>query len=239
MPKKKQQSASYTLERSVIIRDGKEQVHLNFVPTNLPDIQKLSGEELIKQYAKEAKAADRRLRSIEAASYNPKFEGIKKYAYAKAVRDIEERFGSVKPGERARFDKKTIKNKSEDDIRKALADVRDFMQKPSSSPAALKQVYIQRVQTINAHYGTNFKWQEFADFVSDERFKTLVSGYGSDTFFTKVGQQMKPARKVVNEMNKNKNRVIRSDNDADINKLILDSLEAESISITDLPKGLG
>lgn len=238
MPKK-QNSASYRLERSVTIRNGKEQVNLSYEPVNLPEIRTLSGEELVKQYAKEAKAADRRMRSIEAASYDPKFKGIKSYAYAKAQEDIEHRFGEVKPGQRARFDKKTIKNMSDSEIRDALADVRDFMQKPSSSPAALKQVYIQRVKTINAKYGTNFTWQEFADFTSDERFKSVMGGYGSDTFFTKVGQQMKEAKKVTNAMNKNRGKVTRTENESELTDAIFKSLKSDGVDITDLPKGWG
>lgn len=202
----------------------------------LPDIASLSGDDLIRQYKKEAKAADRRLRNIEEASKRPEYQNIKTFAYAKAMKDITFRFGDPEKGAHPRWDKRVAGKYSEADIRKTLAGIRDFMRKPSSSPRALKKVYQQRVTTLNKKYGTNFTWQEFADFAVDERFKALMGGYGSDTFFTKVSEERKKAQKVVKDMSKSRKRVQRYEEDNKINEMVFQALGEESgISIEDLP----
>lgn len=121
------------------------------------DVNQRPGESERQLYKRLAKAADRRLRRLEELSKQPEFKKVKKYAYAVAMRDIQ----SFTPG------KKTFDIKAPEDERlfkEKIAAMQHFLELPTSTKAGIVEVYQKRTDTINKTYGTNFTWQELADY---------------------------------------------------------------------------
>lgn len=110
--------------------------------------------ELMQDYKKLAKSADRRLRALEGARYKKGFEAITQYAYKRAMHDIGR-------GERGRFDI-SVKNMTYNEILGRMNDVRRFYQSPTSTILGTRAVYVANAEKFNENFGTNFTWQQLA-----------------------------------------------------------------------------
>ena len=127
------------------------------------------------QYKKLARKADSRLRAIESYAQQTHYKGIERYAYARAMRDIELWSGSGKK----RFDTKppdTLEG-----IRAKVNDIKTFLESPTSTKAGVTDIYKKRADTINKEYGTNFTWQELADYYTSTSHEKAAELYGSST----------------------------------------------------------
>lgn len=121
------------------------------------DVNQRPGESEQKLYKRLAKAADRRLRRLEELSRQPEFKKVKKYAYAVAMRDIQ----TFTPGKKT-FD---VKPPADEQLfKEKIAAMQHFLELPTSTRAGIIEVYQKRADTINKTYGTNFSWQELADY---------------------------------------------------------------------------
>lgn len=124
------------------------------------DINKKPGESATDYYIRLAKQADQRLVRIEKLSTEPGFEAVTSYAYATAMNDLKN-FGQK------RFNAKVPDPTTEEGaflFREKLAAVKEFLKAPSSTKSGVKSVYQDKVNTINERYGTDFSWQDMADF---------------------------------------------------------------------------
>lgn len=111
-------------------------------------------------YIRLAKQADQRLVRIEKLSKQKGFEVVTSYSYATAMNDLRN-FGQT------RFNAKVPDPTTEEGaflFRKKLAAVKEFLKAPSSTKQGIKSVYQDKVDTMNERYGTNFNWQDMADF---------------------------------------------------------------------------
>lgn len=127
------------------------------------------------EYKKLARKADARLRAIEKYSEQKYYKGIERYAYARAIRDIELWSGSGKK----RFDTKPPD--SLQGIRAKINDIRAFLEAPTSTKAGVTEIYKKRADTINKEYGTNLTWQEIADYYTSTAHERAAELYGSKT----------------------------------------------------------
>lgn len=127
------------------------------------------------EYKKLARKADRRLRAIEAYSNDEFYRGIKKYAYARAIRDIELWSGEGSK----RFDTKPPE--SLEGIRAKINDIKTFLEAPSSTKTGITNIYKKRAQTINERYGTKFTWQDIAKYYTSAAHEKAAEMYGSKT----------------------------------------------------------
>lgn len=137
------------------------------------------GETDLQYYRRLAKTADQRLVRLEALKHDPYFRGVEKYAYARAMRDIEtfggtNRFNTKPPEARSLFNEK-------------IADMLRFLQSPTSTKKGIVEVYQTRVNTINQKYGMNLSWQQFAQIAESGAMDKLFGDYGSDTVFKAIG----------------------------------------------------
>ena len=108
--------------------------------------------ELIQDYKRLAKQADRRLRALEAAQYTKGFEAITQYAYKRAMKDIGR-------GKRGRFDI-NVRDMTYNEILGRMNDVRRFYSSPSSLITGVRQVYVKNAEAFNEKFNTNFTWQQ-------------------------------------------------------------------------------
>ena len=124
------------------------------------NLNKEPGESDKAYYIRLAKQADQRLVRLEKLSKQKGFEAVTSYSYATAMNDLKN-FGQK------RFNAKVPDPSTEEGaflFREKLAAVKEFLKAPSSTKQGIKSVYQTKVDTMNARYGTDFSWQDMADF---------------------------------------------------------------------------
>ena len=133
------------------------------------------GESVEHYYHRLADAADHRLIRLEAMAYEPDFEGVKKFAYARAMKDLEvwggNRFNTKMP------ESVNLRNEK-------IADIIHFLQSPTSLKTGIVKVYKQRAETIKTTYGIDLNWQQMGKLM--ESFADDASG-GSPTKIKALG----------------------------------------------------
>lgn len=142
--------------------------------------------ELIRDYNKMARAANKQLYRLEQYSKEPGYENITKFAYSKAMKNIKRRFGSDK----IRFGlagENTDLRRLRGDINAAL----EFMNAPSRTKTGIQEIYQERANTINDRYDTSFTWQTMADYYTTGLNAKLDKQYGSKTALKVFGELQK------------------------------------------------
>lgn len=133
------------------------------------------GESIEHYYHRLADAADHRLIRLEAMAYEPDFEGVKKFAYARAMKDLEvwggNRFNTKMP------ESVNLRNEK-------IADIIHFLQSPTSTKTGIVNVYKKRAETIKSKYGIDLNWQDMGRLM--ESFSDDASG-GSPTKIKALG----------------------------------------------------
>lgn len=140
------------------------------------------GETDLQYYRRLAKTADQRLVRIEALKHDQYFRGVERYAYARAMRDIEKwggkkRFNTKPPVARSLFNEK-------------ISDMLRFLQSPTSTKSGVIEVYQKRAESLNKAYkkeGMNLSWQDMANVLQSGGFEKLKGDKGSDTAFKSIG----------------------------------------------------
>ena len=167
--------------------------------------------ELLKVYRTAAKAADQRLVRLEKLTQEENFKIANKWAYARAMYDIEQYSGEGA----TRFNVKPPKTLT--GLTAKIEDIKTFLQSVSSTKIGIKKIYIDRTNKINKDYGTNFKWTEIETFFEDERWRTIGGGkrekkgkYESGTALKAIGTFKKKYNK------KQFEKLVKEANTADI-----------------------
>ena len=139
-------------------------------------------EELLKEYRKLAKRADQRLVRIEKEYSKRKgYEEITQYAYRVAMRDIKSWSGE---GSR-RFN--TAPPKNTNALKAKIADMKKFLEAPSSTLSGVKKIYDKRAATINKKFGTDFSSAELKEFFDSALWKKLDAQYYGDVSLRAAG----------------------------------------------------
>lgn len=130
------------------------------------------------RYRQLAKRADQRLLELEKLSKQKHFKGVKEYAYASAVRDIESWGGNkrynIKPPT------KLIQ------LEAKIADIEKFLFKyKTTTKTDILRVYQQRANTFNERYGdkygVEFTWQDIANYYEKDKAEREAGALGSKT----------------------------------------------------------
>lgn len=139
------------------------------------------------EYKKIAKAADQKLRRLEAAYAKTKDEELLRYAYSRAMRDLKslglnnrfdvklKRRTDVAEGERPEREIDFLWR-----IREATADAKRFINADTSSITGFKQLNAKRRKAFNETLGTNFTQKQFNQIMETGFFdlmKGLTPGY--------------------------------------------------------------
>lgn len=160
-------------------------------------IEQKPGESDYKYYRRLAKVADQRLVRIEELSKKPEFKKVKKYGYSVALYDIQKYNKGGK-----RFNTKPPVNDQgqivEERLKEKIQDIKRFLELPTSTKVGIVEVYKKRADTINERYGTNFTWQELADFFN-KAYNDKISKYvaGSKTALYAIGTIQKTEDKLI------------------------------------------
>ena len=160
-----------------------------------------SKKDLIKDYNKMARAANKQLYRLEQYSERPGYENITKYAYAKAMKNIKKRHG-----DNVRF---SVVNEDYD-LRRLRGDINavlEFMNSPSRTLKGIQEIYQRKADTINKKFETNFTWETMINYYSNGLDAKLDKQYGSKTALTIFGEFQKKdveeLEKIYRSLNKN------------------------------------
>ena len=138
-------------------------------------------------YKRLAKRADDRLRALEklAASGDPHFKGVLEYAYKNAQYDTDNIRGRARFGITLPRTKDGTINKME--FNRRMNAIKRFLESPTSTKQGIIRVYQRRTDTTNKEYGTNFTWQELANYYESAAAEKNAQKYGSDTIVQSLG----------------------------------------------------
>lgn len=187
-----------------------------------------SKDDMLKQYKKLAKQADQRLVRLEAYAHDTGFKTATQWAYKRAIKDIESRFGEGSK----RFNR-NIQNLNKNQIQAMISDVKTFLEAPSSTKKGIITVYQQKADTVNERYGTSFTWQELAEYYTSGMADKLSEKFGSATALKQIAKHMRNKDKIVADIKKANGKTTRVTKDMVKNE-IYKRLEEQKLSIKDL-----
>lgn len=138
-------------------------------------------DELLKEYNLLAMRADKRLQRLEKLAEQDHYHGVLSFAYARAMRDIKSWSGA----KGTRF--KTKPPATVQQLQAKINDMKTFLDAPTSTKKGITNIYKQRAKTTNERYGTNFTWQDLANFYESDLADKLDNDYGSSTLIRAMG----------------------------------------------------
>lgn len=151
---------------------------------------------LTKIYRTLAKTADQRLVRLEGYRHEQNFKVADKWAYARAMRDIQAWSGE----EATRFNTKPPASVAQ--LQAKIQDIKTFLLSPSSTKQGIIKMYQKRANTINAKYGTNFKWDEIGTFFESEAWQQADEKFASESAMTVLATIYKNKEKIVEGIKK-------------------------------------
>ena len=162
-----------------------------------------SYDDLRKAYLHLADIADRRMRRLEEyASKDKKYANILKFAYDKAINDIEAERGSGAH----RFKAGALANGNILNMQSRINDVLKFLNSPTSTISGVKKVYGQRAKVINEKYGLDLTWEQMADFFENESVQATIQNFASDTAMKMIGKYYRKKDKIQEIFDKANNK---------------------------------
>ena len=168
------------------------------------DLDIKPGETDLEYYRRIAKVADQRLVRLESLRHQKHFKNVDKYAYARAMRDIESYGGkkrwNTKPPESERL------------LKEKISDIIRFIESPTSTKKGITEVMQKRADTINEKLGLKgnqmLSWQDFANITDSGALDRLISSYGSETAFAAIGKVRRSGDKIKDILDE-KNRKLK------------------------------
>lgn len=162
---------------------------------------------LVKEYKSLAKKADQRLVRLEKLSRQKGFKNVTKWAYNRAMKDIQYWSGS----EATRFNRDIPRNINS--LKARISDVKHFLNDTTTSTKrGIMQTFKKRADTINKKYGTDMKWDDVAAFYESKEWKDMDRRYGSETAMKGIGEIQKNEKAIKKALNKDQNPVLRIEN---------------------------
>lgn len=151
----------------------------------------------LRYYNKIAKKADRMMRNLEKLSTQPGYQNVLKYAYAQAEKMIS---GWTPPGsdKKPRWQRNTPADTRT--LKAKIKDIETFISKPTATKRGIDKIYKKRAETINKKYGTNFTWQELAEFFDSKLPDKTFDKYGSKTVLISIGKIQHNEEEVVSKL---------------------------------------
>lgn len=196
--------------------------------------EKVTKAQLVKEYKALAKKADRRLRELEKLAEESEWKDATRFAYARAMKDIEHRFGE---GE-TRFDKRIPKQTKKLGVMAAIKDVERFLAMPSSTKTGLISGYRDRANTINQKYGfkgdERLTWKDIAILFQDNTWDQLTHKMASGQTWKQIAKQKKQEKTIMRQLKKAvaKNQLVSDD--AAVMQKIKENLKNSNLTLKDL-----
>lgn len=158
-----------------------------FMKKQIDAIEQRHNESTEQYFRRLAKQSDQRLVRLEKLENEECFENVTKWAYANAMYEIKSMHGD----NAKRFNvtpKRLVSGEfSEKNMKMQIAIMKKFLLSPTSQKSTIVKTYKNRTNTINKQYGTNFTWQELANFFNTGIDKKLDLQYGSKVKMKAIG----------------------------------------------------
>ena len=191
------------------------------------DVEQKPGESLEKYYRRLAKTADQRLVRLEGYAHDKDFKPATQWAYNKAMRDIHKWSGP----DALRFNTKMPEG--DEAIRAKIADIKAFIESPTSTKRGIENVYKKRANTVNSRFGTKFTWQQLAKYYESGQAKLWDEKFGSKTALKTIGQIKKNKKQILDGIDQADKKDIRVDN-AVLQQTVNKALNDQDLNIEDL-----
>lgn len=209
---------------------------------NMGDFTQKANETDLQYYRRLAKQADQRLVRLEAYSHERNFQNIKEWSYARALTDITkwsgpdaQRFNTAPPMKEDSAGQMVI---DEQKLRSKIKDIKTFLEAPTSTKKGVIEVYKNRVAKINKDHGTNFTWQEFAQFTESATFEQLDMTYASRTKLKAIGTIQKAFEgkkgSIKEKMEEVRKNHVKLSDDGEVNAVIEGWMKIEGFNWDDL-----
>ncbi len=183
-------------------------------------------EALEREYRRLAKRADQRLVRLEGYRYDKGFKTATKWAYAKAQKDIQ------KWGGTNRFNTKPPTSISQ--LQAKIADIKEFLESPTSTKAGITSVYKKRADTMNKKYGTNFKWTDLAEYYTSGMAAKMDSKFGSKTALKIIGEAQKKPKEVIKAIKEGSTNNVKLASSDNVNKKVAQFLNESGTDFSKL-----
>ena len=167
--------------------------------------------DLVKEYRKLAKRADQRLVRLEKLSGQKDFRQVKQWAYKNAVTDALEWGASV---DKPRFN--IAPPKSTISLKAKIQDIKNFLEKPTSTRSGIIDVYEKKAQTLNEkykEYGLNLNWSDVGTFFESSLYKKLSKKYSSGTVIRAIATIKKNESEVIKDFDRHKASHLKTEDD--------------------------
>lgn len=182
---------------------------------------------LFAEYKKLAKRADQRLVRLEKLSNQAGFEHVTEWAYRKAQKNIQ-----YWSGENAtRFN---VKPPNDIQLLKAkMRDIQEFLAYKTSTKKGILEVYKKRADTLNKKYGTDFTWEDLANYFERKTHEKLDKEYGSKTMLKAIGQIQANEDKIISDIKSGRNVDLKISNKK-VNQVVNDLVASYGVNVVDL-----
>ena len=156
--------------------------------------------ELVKVYRTLAKSADQRLVRLEAYRHEKGFKTADKWAYARAMHDIQAWSGS----EATRFNMAPPASKT--DLVSKIQDIKHFLQSPTSTKQGIIAVYKKKADSLNRTMRldnpdwADLTWKDMAQYFDSKLHDKIDEQYGSKTKFQIISSLKKNKKALVKHL---------------------------------------
>ena len=161
-------------------------------------------DELKKVYRTLAKSADQRLVRLEAYRHEKGFEVADKWAYSRAMHDIQAWSGA----EAKRFNTEPPASKT--DLVSKIQDIKHFLSSPTSTKQGIISVYKKKADSLNETMRkrhpdwVDLTWKDMAQYFDSALYEKLDSKIGSDTIFIILNTLKKNKKDILNDIKEKK-----------------------------------
>lgn len=160
-------------------------------------------DDLVRQLRKLAKRADQRMVRLEQAEGQRGYEHITSFSYSKAEAEIERFSGTLKEGQKPRWNRATPKTKQE--VQAKIAAIQRFLGSETSTKTGVRQGYQRRAETLKSKYGVDIPWQDLGNFFESPAYQKLVGIIpGSKTVAKTLGAMQRNKKAIVEAINEGK-----------------------------------
>jgi len=183
--------------------------------------------QLLKEYRRLAKRADQRLVRLEAYQHDKGFKTATRWAYAKALNDIKKWSGE----NAKRFNVKPPENTTS--LKAKIQDIKNFIESPTSTKRGIEKVYKKKADTINRKYGTDFDWEDLANYYLSGTAEKLNEQYGSKTVLRAIASIQKTEKSEIEAIKESKSKHLKLQ-DKIVDKVVNEILSDSGIDILSL-----
>lgn len=161
------------------------------------NVEQKPGESMEKYYRRLAKVADQRLVRLENLADVPGYEGSSKWAYNRAMKDIQKWSGE----ERTRFN--TAPPADAGQLKAKINDIKAFINAQTSTKSGITKVYKKRANTYNKKYGTDFSWEDIANYYNkklNEKFERYADSDVINKAIAVIRSQIRNEKKSIEDL---------------------------------------